>query len=824
MRKTLGLAALVLCAACSCSSTGSKFVAADGGNETSVLPDGAPCGGPGMSCCEAIPACANGSLCRADNTCSPTGGTIKLGVQSIDKVDLLLMVDNSASMADKFSELGRRMPELIKALADPDIDPVTMRPKTQRVADLHVGIITSSLGSHGTSACDGATYPHADDHGHLMPRAGENGTSGYTVDSVGGPPAAAACPVPVAASALTWAFDPAKGAQNSGQAGVKAMEASVACIVQSAKEDGCGYEAQLESVYHFLIDPAPYLTADVVPACTKSAAGDSCGTGKITPSGLDQTLLDERRAFLRPDSLLAVIMLTDENDGSILPAGLDWIPLAYSKGTMLRGWKGCENVPDDFEPQTSADYATLWGTYRCLSCLQKAPDGSTDPNCAVPWASTPLDNDVDGANERMLQQTRRYGYNFLWGRQRYVDGFSAAMVPGSDGKLAPNPLFAGGVRTKDRILVAGILGVPSKLLPTNADGTSRDLTESDWDKIVSPDLSKRDPHMIEQIAPRTANGVALYAGDRAIDDVNGGDRHIADGNDLQYACIAPRDPSVQNLPMSTGDCAAAGSASKSPLCGPDVSGKGTQPYFKAYPTLRQLRVIHELQNAKVPAFVASLCTNSYSPAIQGILAKLQGALSSQCLKSVLDVDPSTGAVTCTLVESFAVDKPRGAASCEALSTGKLGYCTPGKAPCRFATDAAGKASSSPPVSPAEAAARLQLQITVIDPTTGAAVTQTVTPAADPDGNVYATGLDGRKHLVCEMLQLAGNPTVSAAEQSACLHDPAFNLADGSGGWCYSTDDTIVGAKCKAAGALGSLRFLGTLQPSSGSEVFAACLH
>jgi hypothetical protein len=666
-----------------------------------------------------------------------------------------------------------------------------------------------------------------------MPRPTENGTTGYTVESVGDTkPAPVACPSPVAASALTWAFDPAKGAQYSAQAGVKGMEAAVACIVQSAKEDGCGYEAQLESVYHFLIDPAPYLTADVVPACSKSAAGDSCGSGKITPTGLDQALLDERKAFLRPDSLLAVLLLTDENDGSILPAGLNWLPLAYAKGTMLRGWKGCESVPDDFEPQTSDDYKKLWSDYHCISCFQKSPDGTTDPNCSVPWASTPLDNDVDGTNERMLQHTRRYGYNFLWGRQRYVDAFASPTVAGSDGKIATNPIYAGGFRTKDLVIFAGILGVPAKLLPSNADGTPKDLTEADWEKIVSPDLTKRDPHMIEQIAPRTANGVALFAGDRAIDPVNGGDRHIPDGNDLQYACIAPRDSSVQGLKATSSDCSAVGSGAKNPVCGPDVTGGGTQPYFKAYPTLRQLRVIHELQNAKVPAFVASLCTSSYSPAIQGIIAKLQAALNAQCLKSDLAVDPNTGAVTCKIVESFAIDKPKGAANCEALSNGKTGYCTPGKAPCRFEFDSYNAAldpadpkrvaSDYPPVDAATAASQLSLQITVVDKATNAAKIEVVSPVAEADGNVYATGSDGTKHLVCEMLQLAGNPTVDAAVQKSCLTDDTYNLPDG-GGWCYETGKNFTDAKCIAAGALGKIRFLGTLQPSSGSEVFTLCV-
>jgi hypothetical protein len=549
-----------------------------------------------------------------------------------------------------------------------------------------------------------------------------------------------------------------------------------------------------------------------VPTCTKSAAGDSCGSGKITPTGLDQTLLDERKAFLRPDSLLAVLMLTDENDGSLLPAGRNWLPLAYAGGAMLRGWTGCAGVPDDFEPQTSADYAKLWADYKCISCFQKSPDGTTDSNCAAPWASPPLNADVDGTNERMLQHTRRYGYNFLWGRRRYVDAFSSPTVAGSDGKVASNPIYAGGYRTKDQVVLAGILGVPSKLLPTNADGTARDLTEADWDKIVSPDLTKRDLHMIEQIAPRA--GVPKFVGDRTIDVVNGGDRDVADGNDLQYACIAPRTAVVANDPnAATGDCRASGSGAKNPLCGPDSAGRGTQPYFKAYPTLRELRVLHEAQSAGVPVFVSSICTDDDSSAVDGLVAKLQGALDPRCFKSDLAVDPATGAVSCLDFEVFPSDTPNGAATCEAMNGGKLGYCTPGAAPCHLA------GSTPPPSGPDAFAAQMlvEIQSTGVDGTTKNEIVQ----AQASGGNVYVTGSDGKKRLVCEMLQLEGNPAVDGATQLACRTDPSFDIPVG-GGWCYSTDDRIVGVQCKAAGAIGSIRFLGNMRPHQGSQVYTAC--
>ena len=72
---------------------------------------------------------------------------------------------------------------------------------------------------------------------------------------------------------------------------------------------GCGYESQLESWYRFLVDPTPYdtITLDA--------------NKKVVLNGTDKVLLDQRKSFLRPDSLLAIIMLTDENDCSIRESG-----------------------------------------------------------------------------------------------------------------------------------------------------------------------------------------------------------------------------------------------------------------------------------------------------------------------------------------------------------------------------------------------------------------------------------------------------------------------------------------------------------------------
>src|SRR5262249_6717608 len=157
-------------------------------------------------------------------------------------------------------------------------------------------------------------------------------------------------------------------------------------------------------------------------------------------------------------------------------------------------------------------------------------------------------------------------YNFLWPRQRYVSGLTQANVLGSDGKIGANPIFKGGLRTPDLVLFGAIVGVPLPLVQDATTGAPKVLSELDWEKIISPDLSKRDPHMIESIGPRA--GIAKFSGDRSIDPINGGDRDVPSGDDLQYACIAKRATTEQSDDCSRTDIQPNPEA-KNPLCAAD---------------------------------------------------------------------------------------------------------------------------------------------------------------------------------------------------------------------------------------------------------------
>jgi hypothetical protein len=625
--------------------------------------------------------------------CLPSDGvaTVTIRIQPVDKIDLLFVIDNSSSMAAKQAELARNIPALLAKLAS-------------KTKDIHVGVITSSLGSHGTSTCavDAATRAR-NDRGHLLPRP------------------ASACTA-IVASPLSWTYDTAGSAQFKGPSATAAFAAATACVAGEVGEAGCGFEETWESLYHFLVDPAPYAKAEV--KCTFGVDGDACGSNRILVEGLDEEIMAQRKQFLRADSVLGIVILSDENDASLKPAGLNWLPWAYPKGTMERGWAACANVPDDFEPETAAEFKKLHEEYKCFSCFENAGD----PACGAKWPLDTMNPDVDAFNVRAWQQTQRFGYNFLWGRQRYVDALTKTQVFGSDNKLAVNPIYQGGFRSSDLVVVQTIVGVPPELV-------KEDMTASDWDLVVGP-VGKRDPRMIESIARRS--GVST-------------DREISGGDDLQYAC-GPR---------------------------------------SAYPGLRHLRIARDLG---ISGMIGSVCSEDYGPTLQKFGDRVVGVLNDNCLRTSLQPTP-TGETSCIFIEVLDTAFGR----CEDFGKG---LCTPGSAPCR-----------DPALSPMDAAAQLSLPIASI--TSDGTVVKRTTPAFAENGNVYVVSDDAvrKKHLVCEVRQLAG------AELQACINELTPPPLDG---WCYTQKSELVGEQCIRRGAPGTLRFLGSAIMREKSERFSYC--
>jgi hypothetical protein len=634
-----------------------------------------------------------------------------------------------------------------------------------------VGVISTNLGAEGSAFC---TSKHADDKGWLLPRPDETTETGYRLDSAG-VPVAETCPEAKPNEPISWVSESKRdpSARFVGDDGAKQLQVAASCAVASVRSDGCGVEAPWEAVYHFLVDPSPYDKVEIK-------------NGAVVTSGVDTKLLAQRQKFLREDSLLAVVVLSDENDFSFKPTEDLWRPFAsLSAGSMLHGSAGCANVPDDFQPDDIPGLQTLRSKYGCAPCDPK------DPACPKWTASDP-----DYLNLRGFDQVQRFGRNFLFSPSRYVDAFSLAKPKRTDGTTFANPLFVGGMRTKDLIIVAGIVGVPEFLVADGPEHTPKKLGPDEWKKIASPILAERDPHMIESIVPRS--GLPKYAGNPSIDPIHGGERET-NGQDLQYACIGLRSSSAGGE-----DCKSSSGApdwSSNPICKSETE----QPYFKAYPGLRHLRILEGLQSS---GYVASICASSYSPAVKGITDRIRLAVDQQCVRSELKPD-DTGNVDCLIVEAMAGDTYEGKTRCEDLGKG---YCTPGSETCRDGS------SLLSPVSPDIAAAQLDGGLTLTTLDADRLGHDKRAKMVSEDGNVYAIGQDGKKHLVCEMRQLAGDK-VPAADADGCRTstDPKWTPSVG-GGWCYVQDGA-----CLASDAPGRMRFVGDVEPKSGSQIYTMCV-
>jgi hypothetical protein len=400
--------------------------------------------------------------------------------------------------------------------------------------------------------------------------------------------------------------------------------------------------------------------------------------------GVDAEILRQRRAFLRPNSLLAVVMVTDENDSTVDPAsleayegkGVQWSTsfLDYAAGATPRGTSAC-----DASPMSPA----------CVSCKANP----ADPACGgSPRAPQP---DGDGLNVRFFQPKRRFGYDPRFPLARYVDAFTRRALPnrtkehdparqydGSDAaRVCTNPVFAAelpnpdevgdasaaiegalckrrlGSRTPYEVIFSLIGGVPWQLLTTTGDPATAELRarlrDEGWTKVLGRDplrhdFTGADPHMLESTAPRA--GLAAPSSGNGADPIHGREwdtRANGVANDLQYACTFPLPTPKANGP----DCVAG----LAPLC----SGT-TQLKAKAYPTIRELALARELEKSD-QSVVASICpidltpgnenavTYGYNPAAGALVDRIALGLRGQCLPRELTV--TNGEAPCLLVET-----------------------------------------------------------------------------------------------------------------------------------------------------------------------------
>ncbi|HEY8086385.1 MAG TPA: hypothetical protein VIF09_01025 [Polyangiaceae bacterium] len=719
-----------------------------------------------------------GCLSRPVSNSSPVTQTIfstSIDKSAVKRVDLLFLIDNSKSMGDKQAFLSSAVPDLLTRLVTPDCvddaNPNTVVGVSSNgacatghlefppVDDLHIAVVTSSLGSMGGDVCPeppGKAPPNEwNDDAQLINRGAiadaPEGFLAYfppTPDNAGASPTAG---TPALA-------DPQKLVQDFQQ------------IVGAVGEGGCGIEAQLESWYRFLVQPDPYQSITVTG-------------GKATLTGVDATVLSQRAHFLRPDSLLAIIDLTDEDDSSI--------DVRAFNGSGVAGYHMNEQGTPPFKGTSAC--ATSPGSSQCTSC--DASGTGSDPVCSAGKNYDPATTPQGEPNIRHIQMKQEFGLDSQYPITRYLDGLTQTMVPDRTGEYPDgaqtyvgtancyNPIFAQGLpdgsdtsastlcnltpgpRTPDLVYYAHIGGVPNQLLhydPTNPASTN--LSPADWKAILGNDPSTYDttgidPRMVETYEERpVASGPSATA------------TTWPEYWDLKYACTftlaQPRDCTQVGAQQGC-DCAESSSSAPLPagtsgweLCQP---GSPTmQVSAKAYPTIRELYLAKLMAGQGV---VSSLCPidvteqggagdplYGYRPAMASIIQRLKTSLLRACVPHKLTV--KDGNVDCLVLASLPTTS---------------GTCDPAKG-----------------LSPVDAA--------------------TVAGAASAlQGQPDASLLDTTQHTVCQMAQLPAPDGGSCDAASAA-------------GWCY-----VVGA---AAGNTcgNAIAFSAPAQPATGVKTLLSCIE
>ncbi len=314
----------------------------------------------------------------------PDRSVTRLRLGAVQQMDLLFVVDSSVSMADKQALLNDAVPPLVTRLVNPlCVDPftgigtATATPADPRpvgserefapLKDLHIGVITTSLGAHGGQVC-----------GSLAPADG-------TPDDPRAPPAER----PRRPLELSEPRVPLLGSQGrsraSGRNRLAAPGDGLRLHVSAVGDDGCGYEAPLEA-------PLPVPRRSLSSGFSRNRQLSRSGTGCTQRVGVDETVLAQRKAFLRPDSVVAILMLSDENDCSIVDAGQGFLV-----GTLFN------NGGNPFQmPRSTSTCATDSNSACCRTC---GTYETTPPQAACRSPRTPSVSEAPGSESPRIAAT-----------------------------------------------------------------------------------------------------------------------------------------------------------------------------------------------------------------------------------------------------------------------------------------------------------------------------------------------------------------------------------------------------------------------------------
>jgi len=219
-----------------------------------------------------VSSCTQRSL-NALNPCTINGVVQNVPVNPQRALDLLIIIDDSPSMRDEQAKLAEQVPRLVNLLlTGGEVDPGAVG-TFPRIESLHVGIITPDLGYSTVPPRDDLTVGVDFNPTALCTTNNGNGKAGFmqTEGLTGSGVDRVPCMAQTPAEGTLYLNFPEPGFDKDD------LISDVTCV--TGQDDGCGFEQQLESI----------LASD-----------------RNTANG----------GFNRDGALLAVILITDEDDCS----------------------------------------------------------------------------------------------------------------------------------------------------------------------------------------------------------------------------------------------------------------------------------------------------------------------------------------------------------------------------------------------------------------------------------------------------------------------------------------------------------------------------
>jgi hypothetical protein len=226
----------------------------------------------------------------------------------------------------------------------------------------------------------------------------------------------------------------------------------------------------------------------------------------------------------------------------------------------------------------------------------------------------------DPINLRCFDQKRRFGVDFLFPLDRYVNGLTQRNVTDRYGNVQPNPLFVGN-RSPELVMLAGIVGVPWQDIAISSTNVAAGLlpsTEIPWSRVLETDgQPPDDPLMVASRDPRSGENPVTgdpleppESSSPTANPINGHEHELTD--ELQYACTFELETPL-DCTTDACSCTTLDATGFNPLCQDPSSGNydESQRYGRAVPARRILGL---LQRLGAQAIVGSVCTTtSFNP-------------------------------------------------------------------------------------------------------------------------------------------------------------------------------------------------------------------